>query len=201
MTGARDNRDEMHPQPALDDAPVEAVLRDGPVPADVEPLASALGTLRDLPEQPVRPSAELAARMATGGCQRCGTATQQPQRWSLRRPRRTAIRPARVRSRRAGRPPDRPTGHRRNHRARLPSPTVPTRPASRSPSILGTSCLSNLDRRTNSRSPGARTPEPHPGDAAPAPLIAGAAFYMQDSRRARRSGSSTPWSGFPEAIG
>lgn len=57
----------MHPQPRLDDAPVEAVLRGGPVPADVEPLASALGTLRDLPEQPVRPSAELATRMATGG--------------------------------------------------------------------------------------------------------------------------------------
>jgi hypothetical protein len=56
----------MYAQRELDDATVEAVLHGGPVPADLEPLAAALGTLRTLPGQPVRPSAELAARMATG---------------------------------------------------------------------------------------------------------------------------------------
>ncbi|HEX6235124.1 MAG TPA: hypothetical protein VFZ63_18500 [Jiangellaceae bacterium] len=56
----------MYAQRELDDATVEAVLRGGHVPADLEPLAAALGTLRELQEQPVRPSAELAARMATG---------------------------------------------------------------------------------------------------------------------------------------
>ncbi len=66
MSRSRDYRDEMHAQRELDDATVEAVLRGGPVPADLEPLAAAVGALRTLPEQPVRPSAELAARMATG---------------------------------------------------------------------------------------------------------------------------------------
>ncbi len=66
MTGSRDYRDEMYAQRELDDATVEAVLRGGPVPAELESLAAALASLRTLPGQPVRPSAELAARMATG---------------------------------------------------------------------------------------------------------------------------------------
>ena len=66
MTGWRDYRGEMYAQRELDDATVGAVLRGGPVPADLEPLAAALGALRALPEQPVRPSVELAARMAAG---------------------------------------------------------------------------------------------------------------------------------------
>ncbi|HEX6338050.1 MAG TPA: hypothetical protein VFZ85_13905 [Jiangellaceae bacterium] len=66
MSGSRDYRDEMHAQRELDDATVEAVLSGEPVPAELEPLAEALGTLRALPGQPVRPSEELAARMATG---------------------------------------------------------------------------------------------------------------------------------------
>jgi hypothetical protein len=56
----------MYAQRELDDATVEGVLRGGPVPADLEPLAAALSSLRERQEQPVRPSAELAARMATG---------------------------------------------------------------------------------------------------------------------------------------
>lgn len=66
MSRSRDYRDEMHAQRELDDATVEAVLRGGPVPADLEPLATAVGALRALSGQPVRPSDELAARMATG---------------------------------------------------------------------------------------------------------------------------------------
>lgn len=56
----------MYAQQELDDATVEAVLRGGPVPTELEPLAAALRALRALPGQPVRPSVELAARMATG---------------------------------------------------------------------------------------------------------------------------------------
>ena len=66
MSGSRDYRDEMHAQRELDDATVEAVLIGEPVSAELEPLAAALGALRALPGQPVRPSEELAARMATG---------------------------------------------------------------------------------------------------------------------------------------
>lgn len=57
---------EMYANPELDDATVEAVLSGDPVPAELEALAAALGALRALPRQPVRPSKELAARMATG---------------------------------------------------------------------------------------------------------------------------------------
>ncbi|HEX6326015.1 MAG TPA: hypothetical protein VFZ72_05540 [Jiangellaceae bacterium] len=66
MSGSRDYKDEMHAQRELDDATVEAVLSGEPVSAELEPLAAALGALRAFPGQPVRPSEELAARMATG---------------------------------------------------------------------------------------------------------------------------------------
>jgi hypothetical protein len=66
VSGSRDYRDEMYAQREIDDTTVETVLRGGPVPADLEPLTAALGALRALPEQPVRPSDELAARMAAG---------------------------------------------------------------------------------------------------------------------------------------
>lgn len=66
MIASRDHRDEMHVQRELDDATVQGVVRGGPVPADLEPLAAALSALRTHPEQPVRASASLAARMATG---------------------------------------------------------------------------------------------------------------------------------------
>ena len=66
MSGSRDYMGEMHAQRELDDATVEAVLGGEPVSAELEPLTAALGALRALPGQPVRPSEELAARMATG---------------------------------------------------------------------------------------------------------------------------------------
>jgi hypothetical protein len=66
VSGSRDYKDEMHAQRELDDATVEAVLIGEPVSAELEPLAAALGALRALPGQPVRPSEALAARMATG---------------------------------------------------------------------------------------------------------------------------------------
>lgn len=66
MSGSRDYKDEMHAQRELDDARVEAVLSGEPVSAELEPLAAALSALRAFPGQPVRPSEELAARMATG---------------------------------------------------------------------------------------------------------------------------------------
>lgn len=56
----------MHTQRALDDATAEAVLRGDSLPAEFEPLARAVAALRTVPEQPVQPSAELAARMAAG---------------------------------------------------------------------------------------------------------------------------------------
>jgi hypothetical protein len=62
----RDYPSEMNTQRELDDATVEAVLRGDPLPAELEPLAQAIITLRSLPEHPVRPSPELAARMAAG---------------------------------------------------------------------------------------------------------------------------------------
>ncbi|HEX5995752.1 MAG TPA: hypothetical protein VFY84_11470 [Jiangellales bacterium] len=66
MSRSRDYKNEMYANPELDDATVEAVLSGDPVSAELEPLAAALGALRALPGQPVRPSKELAARMATG---------------------------------------------------------------------------------------------------------------------------------------
>jgi hypothetical protein len=50
----------------LDDASVEAVLRGGQVPAELEPLAGAVRMIRSTALETVRPSAELASRMATG---------------------------------------------------------------------------------------------------------------------------------------
>jgi hypothetical protein len=66
VSGSRDYQDEMHAHRELDDATVEAVLSGKLVSAELEPLAAAVGALRALRGQPVRPSEELAARMATG---------------------------------------------------------------------------------------------------------------------------------------
>lgn len=66
MSGSRDYQGEMHAYRELDDATVEAVLSGNLVSAELEPLAAAVGALRALRGQPVRPSEELAARMATG---------------------------------------------------------------------------------------------------------------------------------------
>jgi hypothetical protein len=50
----------------LDDATIEALIRGEQVPRELEPLANALNAIRSAPHQPVRPSPELAARMADG---------------------------------------------------------------------------------------------------------------------------------------
>jgi hypothetical protein len=62
----RDYPGEMPPLREIDDVTAEAVLRGDDVPAHLEPLVTAIAALRATPEQPVRPSAELAARMAAG---------------------------------------------------------------------------------------------------------------------------------------
>jgi hypothetical protein len=66
VSSSRDYQNEMHAYRELDDAAVEAVISGEPVSAELEPLAAAVGALRALQGQPVRPSEELAARMATG---------------------------------------------------------------------------------------------------------------------------------------
>jgi hypothetical protein len=55
------------PTRLLDDASAEAILGGRQVPSELEPLASAIGVLRETARQPVRPSAELSAFMAAGG--------------------------------------------------------------------------------------------------------------------------------------
>lgn len=66
MSPSRDYDSEMHTQRELDDATVEAVLSGDPLTAELEPLAQAIIALRTVPDRPVRPSPELAARMAAG---------------------------------------------------------------------------------------------------------------------------------------
>jgi hypothetical protein len=53
-------------QRTLDDASVEAVLRGGTVAPDLVPLVDIVSAIRAAATQPVRPSGELAERMASG---------------------------------------------------------------------------------------------------------------------------------------
>jgi hypothetical protein len=53
-------------QTVLDDAAVEAVLRGAAVAPELEPLASFVDSIRTAATRPVRPSRELADRMASG---------------------------------------------------------------------------------------------------------------------------------------
>ena len=62
-----DDIGEMPTQRLLDDAAAEAIFDGRQVPPELEPLASAIGVLRETARQPVRPSAELSAFMAAGG--------------------------------------------------------------------------------------------------------------------------------------
>ena len=57
----------MPSQRLLDDASAEAILSGRQVPPELEPLAGAIGVLRETTRQPVRPSPELSAFMAAGG--------------------------------------------------------------------------------------------------------------------------------------
>jgi hypothetical protein len=56
----------MLPLHLLDDDTVEALLTGRPVTPGLAPLAGAVGELRAVARQPVRPSAELAQRLASG---------------------------------------------------------------------------------------------------------------------------------------
>ena len=61
-----ERRDEMRGSTVLDDASIEALFCDEPVPEELAELAGAVGVLRSAAQRPVLRSAELAERMATG---------------------------------------------------------------------------------------------------------------------------------------
>jgi hypothetical protein len=62
----REWRDEVRKSTVLDDASIEALFRNEPVPEEFAAVAGAVGVLRSAAQRPVLPSAELAERMATG---------------------------------------------------------------------------------------------------------------------------------------
>jgi hypothetical protein len=62
----REWRDDVRRFTELDDASIEALLRNEPVPEELVAVAGAVGVLRSAARRPVLPSAELAERMATG---------------------------------------------------------------------------------------------------------------------------------------
>jgi hypothetical protein len=62
----REWRDEVRKSTVLDDASIEALFRNEPVPEELAAVAGAVGVLRSAALRPVLPSAELAERMATG---------------------------------------------------------------------------------------------------------------------------------------
>jgi hypothetical protein len=59
-------RREVPSSTVLDDASIEALFRNEPVPEELAAVAGAVGVLRSAAHLPVLPSAELAQRMATG---------------------------------------------------------------------------------------------------------------------------------------
>jgi hypothetical protein len=62
----RERRDEVRGSMVLDDASIEALFGDEPVPEELAAVAGVVGVLRSAAQRPVLPSAELAERMATG---------------------------------------------------------------------------------------------------------------------------------------
>jgi hypothetical protein len=62
----REWRDEVRRFTVLDDASIEALLRNESVPEELVAVAGAVGVLRSAAQRPVLPSAELAERMASG---------------------------------------------------------------------------------------------------------------------------------------
>jgi len=62
----REWRDEVRGSVVFDDASIEALFSNEPVPEDLAAVAGAVGVLRSAAQRPVLPSAELAERMATG---------------------------------------------------------------------------------------------------------------------------------------
>ncbi len=66
MNNRGDDVGEMSTQRPLDDASIEDVLRGAQVPPELEPLAGVVQSLRSAAQRPVRPTLELAERMAAG---------------------------------------------------------------------------------------------------------------------------------------
>ena len=66
MSGWGDDVGEMPTRRPIDDASAEALLRDAAVPREMEPLAGFIRAIRFTATQQVRPSRELAERMASG---------------------------------------------------------------------------------------------------------------------------------------
>jgi len=66
MSGWGDDVGEMPTRRPIDDASAEALLRGAAVPREMEPLAGFVRAIRSTAGQPVRPSRELAERMASG---------------------------------------------------------------------------------------------------------------------------------------
>ena len=66
MSGWGDDVGEMPTRRPIDDASAEALLRGAAVPREMEPLAGFVRAIRSTAWQPVRPSRELAERMASG---------------------------------------------------------------------------------------------------------------------------------------
>jgi hypothetical protein len=62
----REWRDEVWESTVLNDASIEALFRNEPVPRELAAVAGAVGALRSASQRPVLPSLELAERMATG---------------------------------------------------------------------------------------------------------------------------------------
>jgi hypothetical protein len=62
----REWRDQGRGSTVVDDASIEALFRNEPVPEELAAVAGAVGVLRSAAQRPVLPSAELAERMATG---------------------------------------------------------------------------------------------------------------------------------------
>lgn len=80
MSRPDDDVGEMPAEHLLDDATVEAVLNGDPVTPEYEAVASAVQSLRSLAEVPVRPTPELAKRIAAGDF--TGAAAPLPSRRS-----------------------------------------------------------------------------------------------------------------------
>lgn len=66
MTPTDDYRERMTAPARIDDVTAEALLRGEPVAAELEPVATVMRALREASDQPLSPSAELAAGMAAG---------------------------------------------------------------------------------------------------------------------------------------
>lgn len=66
MSDFRDDDNEMTASHRLDDATIDALIAGRPVPAELDGMAAFVTSVRTMADQPVEPSARLAAMMASG---------------------------------------------------------------------------------------------------------------------------------------